>query len=572
MTAAPFAELTLDPFDNAELVRRRDLLTASGSALTADALEQLEQLHRIGTAELPRHRLPAELSERLFAQVSRMSDRRAAEIELAAYMARHPDPLIQQAAEDKYLCHKDGEIFVELDDRGEVRGDARVQFRFEHHCRERRTCPHESMIASKEFSEQVVPAMQLLKFAAAGSSVQYWVCSPPNVPLGNLNDAMREHARELGRELSRMCKREELLGAFVVCEYPLAKDRQSWNVHYNVLAITRTRWSARWADVRRRLGWHCWFTDERAMIKRTAASLRRQGRDIDPLTRRELSLGRILERAMLEVVKYSAKMTGAADKRRRPLEDPDATDEELLELEDAPPLTCYQPEAFSEWWYAGKGFRRARTYGLLNAQRKLNHRDFSRWHRLQPFREWVFDASPRVQGARIRAARERLDMSCEELAARTARATGSQPFRWLIRLRRLEPGSKTTDASASVALSDAEAKALGAVLETPPEALTRLQGASVPDIVRRMADKPPWLAEARAGIVRWHRGEQRHHALFLIQAAKSTGQPPPGVGHGPRAPPRGSGPPLRGGSRDAAAGKSAANFTVDYSDPSGQWA
>lgn len=531
MTAAYVGELALDPYADAELRRRRDMLESS--AATEGALEQHDFLERLATWTYPEHRVPAVVARRIEERTAAAARGRAQELELAAYMERHSDPEIRRHGAKKMACHAHGEIYVEADEGGTIRPDARIQFMWEHHCRERRTCPHESRTATREFTREVVPACRLLRHIQPGSSVQYWVCSPPNVPAGELAEGMRDHARQLGAELSRMCRRGELLGAFVVCEYPLARDGRSWNVHFNVLAVTATKWSARWSEVRRRLGWHCWFQDEREMLRRTAERMRREGSWQPELTR-----ARILERAMLEVVKYAAKMVGAGDKHHRAGElDPEHPDAEEEAGAPAPALTEYPPDLFAEWWYAGKAFRRARSYGLMNAQRKLGPSDYQRWPRLRPYEAWIWEASTRVQGARLRAQRERQELSRDDLAARVARELGEQPFRWVVRLQELEPGKKRRQETPPAPLSEREAQACALALGVLPASLTRLQGASVPEIMRRLACEQPWPQRIRAGVIRWHQQDGAHRALFLIQAANSDRRLPPELANGPRAPP-----------------------------------
>ena len=157
------------------------------------------------------------------------------------------------------------------------------------------------------------------------------------------------------RKLARFLRRRGL-SAIVTMECPLALDGHSWNLHFNLILLSRN-----WLDygaLRASWGQQIQFAGQSKMAEHFR---RRYGREGSP--------AEVLASAFRELIKYSAKVAGESDP---------ATGESAL------PMTAWPPASWLEWWRAMRGHRRSRGYGsLYDPDRKstrLNssHTDISR--------------------------------------------------------------------------------------------------------------------------------------------------------------------------------------------------
>jgi len=191
--------------------------------------------------------------------------------------------------------------------------------------------PDEAREDAQRLSERYVPA--LVAKAKDGAGVHYCVFTLPNVDAGKLAAGQRKIFRRYSNLLrKRLAKKKlfpEILGSIAVIEAPLAADG-SWNVHLNVVLLTRSKFEAGLYK-RLRAAWY-WNVH------------------IEPV---KTDVGG-LARTFNELIKYPtaaiAEKSGTKTAAGRPR---------------APAMIDWSAERFIEWHDAQLGFRRTRTYGGL---------------------------------------------------------------------------------------------------------------------------------------------------------------------------------------------------------------
>jgi len=224
---------------------------------------------------------------------------------------------LTQLASAMYDCHQGGPVVRT----GE--GCAHIAWRSK--CEKVRVCPHASREETMRLAEHYVPGIRELIASTPKSRAYYAVFEPRNYAQGSLAHGKAETMVQVKEWIK---KQKNVIGALVVQEDPLARDG-SWNIHCNVILITQGDFS--YEDARELAGCRVHFSQ----IKNTKGSG--------------------LVKAILEVVKYSAKPCATNDRDKRD------------DGKRAPFMNEWPPETFCEWWDAQQRFRRTRSYGALYA-------------------------------------------------------------------------------------------------------------------------------------------------------------------------------------------------------------
>ena len=188
----------------------------------------------------------------------------------------------------------------------------------------RRLCPDESREECQRLAREYRPEILRLLRVNPTWELHFVVLTTPNVEAGELKEAKCQQYKQLYDLTRRKWGRDHIKGVFAIQEDPLSKDGQ-WNIHINAIIVTSK------------------FFDYKRLRKEWGYNL--QARWIDG-TIEEIS------KAFLEAVKYAAKHVGEKSQDGRHT--------------IAPGMTSWPFEAFCEWYQAGKGFRRSRSYGCLN--------------------------------------------------------------------------------------------------------------------------------------------------------------------------------------------------------------
>ena len=327
----------------------------------------VQQLDRYFEAE-DRARMPigrherAEIEADIYADLQDRAARRQAEQSLSDYLYRVAKALplfdgahrIQELAESLAMCRTAG-VAGQTD-------QGRAQIAWDHKCGQVRLCPDESRTETQRVAERYVRAMHAwFKENPGRRRIIYAVLTCPNFEPGRLAHGKkftlekfkgwmryeyaacpvtwRKVAEDMGDGTRRIrpqavkSRRRKIQafpsiqGAMVIQEDPLSA-LDDWNVHLNAFLLVEGRFD--YKEARELWGWNVEF---------------RQLDAEDPAA---------LYRAALEAVKYSAKIvpTKSAEKKAR-------------HDSEAPAMSEWPPERWAEWWAAGKGFRRLRSYGVL---------------------------------------------------------------------------------------------------------------------------------------------------------------------------------------------------------------
>ena len=191
--------------------------------------------------------------------------------------------------------------------------------------------PDEAREESQRLSERYIPA--LLEKAKDGAGIHYAVFTLPNYDAGKLAKGQayifKKYSNMLRKELNKKKLFPEILGSIGVVEAPLARDH-TWNVHLNVILVTRSRFEAGLYE-RLRRAWY--WNVEICPVKADAGDLARTFRE--------------LLKYSLQAVPEKSAAKAAAGKS------------------PAPALTEWPVDRFLEWYQAQHRFRRTRTYGAL---------------------------------------------------------------------------------------------------------------------------------------------------------------------------------------------------------------
>ena len=483
--------------------------------------------------EIPQGELPADAFEELERSLSSYQKRRNQETTLASHLstlaADAGDDELEETADSMRRCHYMAPVMF-CDETNEFR------YQWDHKCHQSKLCPHEARAASQEFIEKYTPLMLYLLATIPGARLQYWVVNPPHIKPAELAEKKKALFGWLGRKLARLRKEKVIYGALVTQEDPVAIGGEVYNVHFNVLVITRGR--PKFQYLRNDI-FKCMtsFTDQVGMIERTSKNMRKNGLSPEGFTKRD-----ILRHAITELVKYSAKLVGASNKHSP--HSVKTKGEQARQAREAPPMTEWKPEIFFCWWRANRAFNRVRPYGLFNAQVKIrtdSERDNPDPVELRQAAR-AFGKPPLVTlpvlGARIRKSLEALAWSDIELAAQLGDMLDIGISRAHVRLLDWLPDKKETWPDGSpkpksgkrkkprltppVPPSALERESMCRILGTTDPALFRYRGVCVRDLVDPIEPRTPIEKFIQVGHVEWNQALGGYRPLILIKADKSN--------------------------------------------------
>lgn len=191
--------------------------------------------------------------------------------------------------------------------------------------------PDEAREDTMRLAERYGP--RLLELYQAGCGIHYFVATVPNVKPGELRSAKQA----IFRRWINFCRIQqgkkkalpEILGSLAVMEDPLS-EHDDWNVHLNLIVVTRSRFHSGLYEKIRRL-WK--FNIHMRPIAGDTAEI---------------------ARAFREILKYSARVVPEK-----------SHDKASRHHSDAPAMIEWPVPRFLEWFAAQPRFRRTRTYGCL---------------------------------------------------------------------------------------------------------------------------------------------------------------------------------------------------------------
>jgi hypothetical protein len=206
--------------------------------------------------------------------------------------------------------------------------DGRKRVAWDLKCGLSRICPDDAREDAMRMQRRVIDP--LLEFKKNGRHITYCVFTLPNYQPGSLRTGIKAIYRRFGALLKKRqdgeLKWQNLEAAMCVLEAPLAHDR-TWNVHLNVMFVHRGFLD--WRELQK--DWGAW-------VKCSPVTGGREG----------------LERALREIIKYSAR--AVAEK---------SEDKATREDRSPPAMSEWTGEELLEWLLAFRGFRRTRTYRAL---------------------------------------------------------------------------------------------------------------------------------------------------------------------------------------------------------------
>ncbi len=486
---------------------------------------------RILRGEIPEGELAAGAFAELERSLSSYQKRRNQESTLARHLLvmaeEKGDDELEAIADSMARCHYAAPVMY-CEEKGEFR------YQWDHKCHQSKLCPHEARAASAEFIEKYTPLILYLLATIKGARLQYWVVSPPHIEAADLAEKKRALFGWLGRKLARLRREKIIVGALVTQEDPVAIGGELFNVHFNVLVVTRGRPPF---DYLRNEIFKCMthFTDERGMIERTSKSMRRRGSHPDGFTKTD-----VLRTAITELVKYAAKLVGADDKHTP--HSVKTKGEQAKQAAGAPPMVEWSPDIFFCWWDANRSFNRVRPFGVLNAQVKIrtdNDRDNPDPVELRQAAR-AYGTPPMVSlpvlGARLRKALDDLEWSDMQLAGALDRELGGGVFRAYVRLLDWLPTKTETYPDGSPKSTGRrrkpretpptppgarERRALCSVLKKTELALFHHRGVCVRDLVDPPEARTPIEEFIQVGHVEWNQALGGYRPLILIKAVKS---------------------------------------------------
>lgn len=186
-----------------------------------------------------------------------------------------------------------------------------------------RLCPDEAREEGQRVYKKYCPVILNILKQNPDCRLFYAVYTVPNAPLGGLLEGKKNlHKRFSNYHRSKWAKKC-IKGSFVISEDPLSA-RNDWNIHINAIHIVKGDFS--YKQLRREWGYNA----EVQEIKGTPEDI---------------------AKAFLECVKYVAKHVGEKS--------------EDSKHNHAPGMTSWPWDAWEEWYRAGRGFRRSRSYGCL---------------------------------------------------------------------------------------------------------------------------------------------------------------------------------------------------------------
>lgn len=512
----------------ARLLKIRDPNTRYAESLAENVLGYEAMLR----GEIPKGELPAEAFEELERSLSSYQKRRNQETVLASHLstlaADAGDDELEKIADSMHRCHYTAPVMF-CEDTNEFR------YQWDHKCHQSKLCPHEARAASQTFIDKYTPLMLYLTKTIPGARLQYWVISPPHIEADDLAEKKRALFGWLGRKLRRLRSEKVIYGALVTQEDPVAIGGEVYNVHFNVLVVTRGR--PKFAYLRNDI-FKCMthFTDEQGMVERTSKNMRRRGVQPEGFTKAD-----ILRLAITELVKYSAKLVGATDKHTP--HSVKTKGEQAKQAARAPPMVDWKPDIFFTWWDANRIFNRVRPFGLLNAQVKIrtdSARDNPDPVELRQAAR-AFGKPPLVTlpvlGHRIRKALEKRQWSDLQLAAALDRELDIGVSRAHVRLIDWLPTKTETwpDGTPKPKSgkrkkprltppeppSAGEREAMCRILDMTDQALFRYRGVCVRDLVDPPEVRTPIDEFIQVGHVEWNQALGGYRPFILIKAGKS---------------------------------------------------
>ena len=310
------------------------------------------------------------------------SRRREAEKKTADYLRKvvEPSGLMGSAgmlADKLENCRNSGVLGVDIDHGKKI-------IKWTSKCSQVKLCPDESRAEQKRLANRYQPAVEAWLDERPGRrKFRYAVFEPVNIKFGDLEsrgqrykyipddslnpDGSKKYKSGYRREnnpgyvqggidrayldlrnMLRHKSMEAVKGAFTAMECPQGSTGTDWNVHINCLLLTEGHFD--YKTIRDDYGNRIHFYSEDQMVQKTQRHLlRRAEKSGQPIP--ELSRRQVLMAAFREIIKYSAKQVPT---------------QQAGEKTDAPAITEWAAEQFVEWWGAHKGFRRCRSYGVLN--------------------------------------------------------------------------------------------------------------------------------------------------------------------------------------------------------------
>lgn len=187
-----------------------------------------------------------------------------------------------------------------------------------------RLCPDDAREETQRLIRRYAPEVLRLLRENPRWRLFYAVYTQPNVKAGNLFQGKRDLFKDFSNFHRSKWAKQRIKGSFVIQEDPLATNDEDWHVHLNAIHIVEGRFD--YEDLRKRWGNNV----EVKQVKGTPEHI---------------------SKMFLEVVKYAAKHVGEKS------EDGKHT--------KSKGMTEWRFDQFHEWFSAGKGFRRSRTYGCL---------------------------------------------------------------------------------------------------------------------------------------------------------------------------------------------------------------
>lgn len=245
------------------------------------------------------------------------SARKHLEIALADYVETiHSDELNTWKIQYKLReCRREG-VYGTIDGKHVKRFDCKCGFS--------KMCPHEGREEQRRVVAKYQPAF--LKWWAMKPTHRIFstVFTVPNVPLGGLAESQKQFFKDLKAWSEKF---SNVKGYLVCMECPLSVHGD-WNIHANVILLVdgpfnydqaQQAWQAR-----------TWFDEiQRGNVEQ-------------------------MSQALEHCIKYALESIVEKSTRKG----------------KAPALNKWPAECFIEWYKAQKGFRRTRSYGLLNRQSK----------------------------------------------------------------------------------------------------------------------------------------------------------------------------------------------------------
>lgn len=187
-----------------------------------------------------------------------------------------------------------------------------------------RLCPDEAREDTQRIIRKYAPEISRVLAANPSYRAYYAVYTEPNVPAGQLKEGKQAQYKRFSNMHRSKWGKSCLKGSFVIQEDPLATNAKDWNVHLNVIHIVHGRFD---------------FKTVRAMWGNNVEIRQLNGKPED------------IAKTFLEVVKYAAKHIGEK-----------STDGKHTKSKG---MIEWSFDQWHEWFIAGKGFRRSRSYGIL---------------------------------------------------------------------------------------------------------------------------------------------------------------------------------------------------------------